>query len=93
MLAKKQLLGLEIYDVDVNLELSSALMMIAYIIKVHRLDRESSGLHLMGRTEESISHLHLLFSNAKRSKSLSKVFSLQLNFPFVFTSFPSSREK
>ncbi|XP_055824074.1 RNA pseudouridine synthase 3, mitochondrial isoform X2 [Solanum dulcamara] len=39
---------------------------------VHRFDRESSGLHLMGRTEESISHLHLLFSNTKKSKSLSK---------------------
>ncbi|XP_004243668.1 RNA pseudouridine synthase 3, mitochondrial isoform X1 [Solanum lycopersicum] len=42
---------------------------------VHRLDRESSGLHLMGRTEESISHLHLLFSNTKRSKSLSKAWN------------------
>ncbi|KAH0653205.1 hypothetical protein KY289_030883 [Solanum tuberosum] len=42
---------------------------------VHRLDRESSGLHLMGRTEESISHLHLLFSNTKKSKSLSKAWN------------------
>ncbi|KAF3629977.1 RNA pseudouridine synthase 3, mitochondrial [Capsicum annuum] len=47
----------------------------AYFVKVHRLDRESSGLHLMGRTEESISHLHLLFSNTKRSKSLSKAWN------------------
>ncbi|KAK6130650.1 hypothetical protein DH2020_035625 [Rehmannia glutinosa] len=30
---------------------------------VHRLDRESSGLLLMGRTKESISHLHWLFSD------------------------------
>ncbi|KAJ8532063.1 hypothetical protein K7X08_011986 [Anisodus acutangulus] len=42
---------------------------------VHRLDRESSGLHLMGRTEESISHLHLLFSNTKKSKTLSKAWN------------------
>ncbi|CAN4082410.1 unnamed protein product [Withania somnifera] len=42
---------------------------------VHRLDRESSGLHLMGRTEESISHLHFLFSNTKMSKSPSKAWN------------------
>ncbi|KAL3512440.1 hypothetical protein ACH5RR_025157 [Cinchona calisaya] len=39
---------------------------------VHRLDRESSGLLLMGRTEESISYLHLLFSDMNKAKSLSK---------------------
>lgn len=69
-------------------------MITAYIVKVHRLDRESSGLHLMGRTEESISHLHLLFTNTKKSKSLSKVLSLQpmqhLYFSLGFFSFPSS---
>lgn len=32
---------------------------------LHRLDRESSGLILMGRTKESISHLEWLFSNIK----------------------------
>ncbi|XP_024031022.1 RNA pseudouridine synthase 3, mitochondrial [Morus notabilis] len=32
---------------------------------VHRLDRDSSGLLLMGRTKESISHLEWLFSNIK----------------------------
>ncbi|GMP92066.1 hypothetical protein CsSME_00042453 [Camellia sinensis var. sinensis] len=40
---------------------------------VHRLDRESSGLLLMGRTNESISHLHWLFSDINRAKSSSKV--------------------
>ncbi|XP_027125524.1 RNA pseudouridine synthase 3, mitochondrial-like isoform X1 [Coffea arabica] len=39
---------------------------------VHRLDRESSGLLLMGRTKESISYLHLLFSDINKAKSLSK---------------------
>ncbi|XP_024935005.3 RNA pseudouridine synthase 3, mitochondrial isoform X2 [Ziziphus jujuba] len=32
---------------------------------VHRLDRESSGLIIMGRTKESIDHLNWLFSNYK----------------------------
>ncbi|PON45205.1 Pseudouridine synthase [Parasponia andersonii] len=36
---------------------------------VHRLDRESSGLLLMGRTKESISHLEWLFSDAKVKSS------------------------
>ncbi|KAF6141787.1 hypothetical protein GIB67_027965 [Kingdonia uniflora] len=35
---------------------------------VHRLDRESSGLLLMGRTLESITQLHRLFSNATKTK-------------------------
>ncbi|KAI3460020.1 hypothetical protein Pfo_016683 [Paulownia fortunei] len=39
---------------------------------VHRLDRESSGLLLMGRTKESISYLHWLFSDVRKVKSLSK---------------------
>ncbi|KAI7752644.1 hypothetical protein M8C21_017731 [Ambrosia artemisiifolia] len=36
---------------------------------VHRLDRESSGIILMGRSKESISHLHWLFSDTNRTKS------------------------
>lgn len=36
---------------------------------VHRLDRESSGILLMGRSKESISHLHWLFSDANKTKS------------------------
>ncbi|KAL7174654.1 hypothetical protein ACSBR2_033822 [Camellia fascicularis] len=42
---------------------------------VHRLDRESSGLLLMGRTTESISHLHWLFSDINRAKSSSKAWN------------------
>lgn len=42
---------------------------------VHRLDRESSGLLLMGRTKESISHLHWLFSDINRAKSSSKAWN------------------
>ncbi|KAL2551236.1 RNA pseudouridine synthase 3 [Forsythia ovata] len=42
---------------------------------VHRLDRESSGLLLMGRTEESISYLHWLFSDVKKGKSMSKAWN------------------
>ncbi|CAH1443812.1 unnamed protein product [Lactuca virosa] len=34
---------------------------------VHRLDRESSGILLMGRTKETISYLHSLFSETKPS--------------------------
>ncbi|KAJ6700538.1 MITOCHONDRIAL RNA PSEUDOURIDINE SYNTHASE [Salix koriyanagi] len=36
---------------------------------VHRLDRESSGLLLMGRTKESIAHLQSLFSYINRAQS------------------------
>lgn len=36
---------------------------------VHRLDRESSGILLMGRSKESISYLHYLFSNINTTKS------------------------
>ncbi|KAE8699332.1 Mitochondrial substrate carrier family protein isoform 1 [Hibiscus syriacus] len=39
---------------------------------VHRLDRESSGLLLMGRTKESISHLHWLFNDINPAKSSCK---------------------
>ncbi|KAL3619715.1 hypothetical protein CASFOL_034627 [Castilleja foliolosa] len=38
---------------------------------VHRLDKESSGLLLMGRTQPSISHLHWLFSDVRKAKPLS----------------------
>ncbi|XP_077238564.1 pseudouridine synthase family protein [Tasmannia lanceolata] len=36
---------------------------------VHRLDKESSGLLLMGRTSESIARLHWLFSDTNKTKS------------------------
>ncbi|XP_076907553.1 RNA pseudouridine synthase 3, mitochondrial-like [Bidens hawaiensis] len=42
---------------------------------VHRLDRESSGIILMGRTKESISHLHYLFSDINRTKSSFKAYN------------------
>ncbi|KAL8048637.1 hypothetical protein ABFS82_07G079900 [Erythranthe guttata] len=42
---------------------------------VHRLDRESSGLLLMGRTKESISYLHWLFSDVRKAASFSKEWS------------------
>ncbi|KAJ4845830.1 hypothetical protein Tsubulata_015045 [Turnera subulata] len=35
---------------------------------VHRLDRESSGLLLMGRTKKSVDYLHKLFSDVERAK-------------------------
>ncbi|KAF3951056.1 hypothetical protein CMV_023257 [Castanea mollissima] len=35
-------------------------------VKVHRLDRESNGLLLMGRTKESVDHLQWLFSDIKK---------------------------
>lgn len=40
---------------------------------VHRLDRESSGLLLMGRRKESIARLHWLFSNVNLAKSSAQV--------------------
>ncbi|CAK9176285.1 unnamed protein product [Ilex paraguariensis] len=42
---------------------------------VHRLDRESSGLLLMGRTKESISRLHWLFSDINKATSLYKAWN------------------
>ncbi|KAL3736980.1 hypothetical protein ACJRO7_025845 [Eucalyptus globulus] len=36
---------------------------------VHRLDTESSGLLLMGRTKESVAHLQWLFSDMKKTDS------------------------
>ncbi|CAN6452642.1 unnamed protein product [Victoria cruziana] len=36
---------------------------------VHRLDSESSGIHLLGRSSESIARLHLLFSDRNRAKT------------------------
>ncbi|XP_031283260.1 RNA pseudouridine synthase 3, mitochondrial [Pistacia vera] len=42
---------------------------------VHRLDRESSGLLLMGRTKESISLLNWLFSDLNKGKSSSKAWN------------------
>ena len=38
---------------------------------VHRLDRETSGIILFGRKEESVSHLQWLFSNINNAKSSS----------------------
>ncbi|XP_057968615.1 RNA pseudouridine synthase 3, mitochondrial [Malania oleifera] len=42
---------------------------------VHRLDIESSGLLLMGRTQESIAHLHWLFTSINLAKSSSKAWN------------------
>lgn len=42
--------------------------------QVHRLDRESSGLLLMGRTKESIAHLHWLFSDINKAKTSCEVY-------------------
>ncbi|KAK9102081.1 hypothetical protein Sjap_019335 [Stephania japonica] len=39
---------------------------------VHRLDRESSGIHLMGRSKESIAQLLWLFSDTRKAKTSSK---------------------
>ncbi|KAB5574491.1 hypothetical protein DKX38_001685 [Salix brachista] len=41
----------------------------SWVSWVHRLDRESSGLLLMGRTKESIAHLQSLFSYINRAQS------------------------
>ncbi|XWS08112.1 hypothetical protein CRYUN_Cryun41cG0051400 [Craigia yunnanensis] len=42
---------------------------------VHRLDRESSGLLLMGRTKESITHLCWLFNDLNTAKSSCKAWN------------------
>ncbi|XP_044487103.1 RNA pseudouridine synthase 3, mitochondrial isoform X2 [Mangifera indica] len=43
---------------------------------VHRLDRESSGLLLMGRSKESISLLNWLFSDLNKGKSSCKAWNI-----------------
>ncbi|KAG8369213.1 hypothetical protein BUALT_Bualt15G0127800 [Buddleja alternifolia] len=50
---------------------------------VHRLDRETSGLLLMGRTKESVSYLHWLFSDGRKTKSLSKDWNDMLVRQFI----------
>ncbi|XP_027330917.1 RNA pseudouridine synthase 3, mitochondrial isoform X1 [Abrus precatorius] len=42
---------------------------------VHRLDRESSGILILGRTKDSISHLQWLFSNINNAKSSCKAWN------------------
>ncbi|KAI9074540.1 hypothetical protein K1719_043484 [Acacia pycnantha] len=42
---------------------------------VHRLDRETSGIHLLGRTKGSIEHLQWLFSNINQAKSSFKAWN------------------
>eukprot|EP00268_Persea_americana_P069483 TRINITY_DN9879_c0_g1_i4.p1 TRINITY_DN9879_c0_g1~~TRINITY_DN9879_c0_g1_i4.p1 ORF type:complete len:483 (+),score=82.44 TRINITY_DN9879_c0_g1_i4:30-1451(+) len=42
---------------------------------VHRLDRESSGLLLIGRTKESIARLHWLFSEMNKAKSSCQIWN------------------
>ncbi|CAN8233791.1 unnamed protein product [Cochlearia groenlandica] len=42
---------------------------------VHRLDRETSGLLVMGRTKESINHLHSVFSDYKGRNSTCKAWN------------------
>lgn len=49
---------------------------------VHRLDRESSGLLLMGRTKESTSYLHWLFSDLNTEKSSCKAWNDSCNAKF-----------
>ncbi|XP_022131826.1 RNA pseudouridine synthase 3, mitochondrial isoform X2 [Momordica charantia] len=46
---------------------------------VHRLDRESSGILLMGRTKESVAHLQWLFSNIRNAKSSCKAWDEACN--------------
>ncbi|XP_022997125.1 RNA pseudouridine synthase 3, mitochondrial [Cucurbita maxima] len=46
---------------------------------VHRLDRESSGIILMGRTKESVAHLQWLFSNIRNAKSSCKAWDEACN--------------
>ncbi|XP_058113522.1 RNA pseudouridine synthase 3, mitochondrial isoform X2 [Magnolia sinica] len=49
---------------------------------VHKLDRESSGILLMGRTKESIARLHLLFSNINKAKtSFERYWALVIGSP------------
>ena len=45
-------------------------------IQVHRLDRESSGILLMGRTKESASYLQQLFTNVNIAKTSYLVLTL-----------------
>lgn len=52
---------------------SITFLVLILIFKVHRLDRESSGLLLMGRSKESISLLNWLFSDLNKGKSSCKV--------------------
>nr|XP_018453410.1 PREDICTED: RNA pseudouridine synthase 3, mitochondrial-like [Raphanus sativus] len=47
---------------------------------VHRLDRETSGLLVMGRTKESIDHLHSVFSDFKGRNSRCKVRTLTTHY-------------
>ncbi|KAJ1442755.1 Pseudouridine synthase, RsuA/RluB/C/D/E/F [Sesbania bispinosa] len=42
---------------------------------VHRLDRETSGIILLGRTKDSVSHLQWLFSNINNAKSSCKAWN------------------
>ncbi|KAK7256359.1 hypothetical protein RIF29_29801 [Crotalaria pallida] len=42
---------------------------------VHRLDRESSGILLLGRTKDSVSHLQWLFSSINNAKSSIKAWN------------------
>ncbi|TYK06632.1 RNA pseudouridine synthase 3 [Cucumis melo var. makuwa] len=46
---------------------------------VHRLDRESSGILLMGRTKESVDHLQWLFSNIRNGKFTCKAWEEACN--------------
>jgi len=48
------------------------------LCQVHRLDRDSSGLLLLGRKKESIVRLHWLFRNINLAKTSSQVHKLCL---------------
>ena len=49
--------------------------LLSCLFQVHRLDRESSGLLLMGRTKETFARLHWLFANINLAKSSSQVYA------------------
>lgn len=53
-------------------------ILIEVFFQVHRLDRESSGLLLMGRTKETVDHLQWLFSDIDKANSSCKVLTPML---------------
>ncbi|KAJ6715558.1 RNA PSEUDOURIDINE SYNTHASE 3 MITOCHONDRIAL [Salix viminalis] len=62
-------LGFVVESLAVIINLLTGNVVFSYFYQVHRLDRESSGLLLMGRTKESIAHLQSLFSYINRAQS------------------------
>jgi hypothetical protein len=66
-------LGFVVESLAVIINLLTVHIVFSYFHQVHRLDRESSGLLLMGRTKESIAHLQLLFSYINKAQSKCQV--------------------